>query len=82
PRWKEAGRLQRGVAELERARRTGGIRRWPDRTATAVDLVFCANSQLRAQAEYYAQQDNNEKFVRDFIAAWVKVMNLDRFDLV
>ena len=56
-----------------------GEHKW---TATAVDLVFGANSQLRAQAEYYAQQDNNEKFVRDFIAAWVKVMNLDRFDLV
>jgi len=56
-----------------------GERKW---TATAVDLVFGANSQLRAQVEYYAQQDNREQFVRDFIAAWVKVMNLDRFDLV
>ena len=53
-------------------------RRW---TATRVDLVFGSNSQLRAQAEFYAQDDNREKFVRDFAAAWNKVMNLDRFDL-
>jgi catalase-peroxidase len=50
-------------------------------TATAVDLVFGANSQLRAIAEVYAQDDSKEKFVRDFVAAWNKVMNLDRFDL-
>ncbi|MCE0448410.1 catalase/peroxidase HPI [Brevibacillus sp. AF8] len=50
-------------------------------TATAVDLVFGSNSVLRAIAEVYAQDDNKEKFVRDFIAAWVKVMNADRFDL-
>ncbi|MEP7055790.1 MAG: catalase/peroxidase HPI [Actinomycetota bacterium] len=50
-------------------------------TATAVDLVFGSNSQLRAIAEVYASADAQEKFVRDFIAAWVKVMNLDRFDL-
>jgi catalase-peroxidase len=46
-----------------------------------VDLVFGSNSQLRAIAEVYAQSDGGERFVRDFIAAWVKVMNLDRFDL-
>ncbi|MFP5111406.1 catalase/peroxidase HPI [Bacillaceae bacterium C204] len=51
------------------------------RTATRVDLVFGSNSVLRAIAEVYAQNDNKEKFVRDFIAAWVKVMNADRFDL-
>jgi catalase-peroxidase len=51
------------------------------RTATAVDLVFGANSQLRALAEVYASDDAKEKFVRDFVAAWNKVMNLDRFDL-
>jgi len=51
------------------------------RTATAVDLVFGSNSQLRALAEVYASDDANEKFVQDFIAAWVKVMELDRFDL-
>jgi catalase-peroxidase len=51
------------------------------RSATAVDLVFGSNSQLRALAEVYASDDANEKFVRDFVAAWVKVMELDRFDL-
>lgn len=50
-------------------------------TATRVDLIFGANSILRALAEVYAQDDNKEKFVRDFIAAWVKVMNADRYDL-
>jgi catalase-peroxidase len=50
-------------------------------TATAVDLVFGANSQLRAVSEVYAAQDGGEKFVRDFVTAWDKVMNLDRFDL-
>jgi catalase-peroxidase len=50
-------------------------------TATAVDLVFGANSQLRALAEVYAAADAEEKFVRDFVAAWHKVMELDRFDL-
>ncbi len=58
--------------------RASGARRW---TATRVDLVFASNSQLRAQAEFYAQDDNRERFVRDFAAAWTKVMNLDRFDL-
>lgn len=51
------------------------------RTATRVDLVFGSNSQLRAIAEVYAQEDNKEKFIRDFVSAWVKVMNADRFDL-
>jgi catalase-peroxidase len=46
-----------------------------------VDLVFGSNSQLRALAEVYAAADAKEKFVRDFVAAWVKVMNADRFDL-
>ncbi len=50
-------------------------------TATRVDLVFGSNSILRAYAEVYAQDDNKEKFVQDFVAAWIKVMNLDRFDL-
>jgi catalase-peroxidase len=53
----------------------------PVRTATRIDLVFGSNSELRAIAEVYAQDDNNAKFVRDFIAAWNKVMNADRFDL-
>jgi catalase-peroxidase len=46
-----------------------------------VDLVFGSNSQLRAIAEVYAQNDSKEKFVKDFVKAWVKVMELDRFDL-
>jgi catalase-peroxidase len=50
-------------------------------TATAVDLVFGSNSVLRGLAEVYASDDAKEKFVRDFVAAWVKVMELDRFDL-
>ncbi|MDA8105583.1 MAG: hypothetical protein M0Z71_09395, partial [Nitrospiraceae bacterium] len=58
------------------ARNTGGIK-W---TATRVDLIFGSNSQLRALAEVYAQDDAQEKFVRDFVAAWNKVMNIDRFD--
>jgi len=53
----------------------------PKWTATRVDLVFGSNSQLRALAEVYAQEDAKESFVRDFVAAWHKVMNLDRFDL-
>ena len=49
--------------------------------ATRVDLIFGSNSQLRALAEVYACEDSGDKFVKDFIAAWVKVMNSDRFDL-
>ncbi len=48
--------------------------------ATRVDLVFGSNSILRAYAEFYAQDDNKERFINDFVAAWVKVMNADRFD--
>ncbi|MBM2837707.1 MAG: katG, partial [Deltaproteobacteria bacterium] len=59
--------------------RNTGVLKW---TATRVDLVFGSNSQLRALAEVYAQDDAKEKFVRDFVAAWNKVMNLDRFDLI
>ncbi len=58
--------------------RKTGVPKW---TGTRVDLVFGSNSQLRALAEVYAQDDAKEKFVRDFVAAWNKVMNLDRFDL-
>jgi len=61
-----------------RDRKTGAIK-W---TATSADLVFGSNSILRAYAEVYAQDDNAEKFARDFVAAWTKVMNADRFDLV
>ena len=73
--WKgtsEAGDLFEG-----RDRGSGKVR-W---TGTRVDLVFGSNSQLRAYAEVYACDDSQEKFVRDFVAAWNKVMNLDRFDL-
>ncbi|MBC7908983.1 MAG: catalase-peroxidase, partial [Pyrinomonadaceae bacterium] len=59
--------------------RVTGEPRW---TATAVDLVFGAHSQLRAVAEVYAGDDAKEKFVRDFAKAWSKVMNLDRYDLL
>lgn len=60
-----------------RDRKTGALK-W---TGTRADLVFGSNSQLRALAEVYAQNDNQPKFVRDFVAAWHRVMNLDRFDL-
>jgi len=66
----------KGLYEL-RERSTGAVK-W---TATRVDLVFGSNSVLRAYAELYAQDDSKEKFVRDFVAAWTKVMNADRFDL-
>jgi catalase-peroxidase len=69
-----------GTAEnvYEGTDRASGALKW---TATANDLVFGSNSQLRALAEHYAQDDNKQKFVEDFVAAWVKVMNNDRFDL-
>ncbi len=72
--WKKTAAA--GVLE-GRDRKTGEVRY----TGTVVDLVFGSNSQLRALAEVYAQSDNREKFVHDFVAAWVKVMNNDRFDL-
>ncbi len=71
--WKPVGN---GLYEI-RDRKTGAAK-W---TATRVDLVFGSNSILRAYAEVYAQDDNGEKFVHDFVAAWTKVMNADRFDL-
>jgi catalase-peroxidase len=60
-----------------RDRKTGKVK-W---TGTRVDLVFGSNSQLRALAEVYGCADSQEKFVHDFIAAWDKVMNLDRYDV-
>jgi catalase-peroxidase len=63
---------------LEGRDRATGELKW---TGTVVDLVFGSNSQLRALAEVYACSDSQQKFVRDFVAAWNKVMNLDRFDL-
>ncbi len=64
--------------EFEGRDRATGASKW---TATRVDLVFGSNSQLRALAEVYACEDSREKFVHDFVAAWDKVMNLDRFDV-
>jgi catalase-peroxidase len=58
--------------------RNSGDKKW---TGTRIDLIFGSNSQLRAIAEVYASEDAKEKFVHDFILAWDKVMNLDRFDL-
>ncbi|WP_123024818.1 catalase/peroxidase HPI, partial [Mycolicibacterium stellerae] len=73
--WKSASS---GENVYEGVDRTTGQTKW---TATANDLVFGSNSVLRALAEVYAQDDSKEKFVEDFVAAWVKVMNNDRFDL-
>ncbi|EGR0568127.1 catalase/peroxidase HPI [Vibrio cholerae] len=72
--WKPTGRNSYEIVE----RKSGKVK-W---TATRVDLVFGSNSILRAYSEVYAQDDNKEKFVKDFVAAWTKVMNADRFDLV
>ena len=72
-RWKPTGRNSYAIVD-----RKSGATKW---TASRVDLVFGSNSVLRAYAEVYAQDDNREKFVRDFVAAWTKVMNADRFDL-
>ena len=71
--WKPTGKNSYNIVN----RKTGETR-W---TATRVDLVFGSNSILRSYAEVYAQDDNKEKFVKDFVAAWTKVMNADRYDL-
>ena len=71
--WKPTGRNSYDIVD-----RASGATKF---TATRVDLVFGSNSILRAYAEIYAQDDNREKFVKDFVSAWVKVMNADRFDL-
>jgi catalase-peroxidase len=71
--WKPTGKNQYDIVE-----RKTGKGKW---TATRIDLVFGSNSILRSYAEVYAQDDNKEKFVQDFVAAWTKVMNADRFDL-
>jgi catalase-peroxidase len=73
--WK-ASESEENVYEIRDAA-TGDLK-W---TATAVDLIFGSNSQLRALAEVYASEDAREKFVRDFVDAWVTVMDNDRFDL-
>jgi catalase-peroxidase len=72
--WKTSASVENVYEGRDRAT---GDAKW---TATAVDLVFGSNAQLRALAEVYASDDAKEKFVQDFVAAWVKVMNLDRFD--
>ncbi len=72
--WKPTGRNSYDICD----RKTGEAKF----TATRADLVFGSNSVLRSYAEVYAQDDNQEKFVKDFIAAWTKVMNADRFDLI
>jgi catalase-peroxidase len=77
--WKASDSMNGTAAQVYEGRdRSSGELRW---TATAVDLVFGSNSQLRAIAEFYGCDDAQEKFVGDFIAAWTKVMNLDRFEL-
>jgi catalase-peroxidase len=73
--WKKS---DQGDYLFEGSDRTSGE---PKYTATSVDLVFGSNSQLRALAEVYASSDGKQKFVEDFVAAWDKVMMLDRFEL-
>jgi catalase-peroxidase len=68
----------KGADAYEGRDRKSGQLKW---TATSVDLIFGSNSQLRAIAEVYASDDARQKFVQDFVAAWTKVMNADRFDL-
>jgi catalase-peroxidase len=72
-RWKPVGKNNYELVD----RKSGQVK-W---TASRVDLVFGSNSILRSYAEFYAQDDNQERFVKDFVAAWTKVMNADRFDL-
>jgi catalase-peroxidase len=74
--WRPSASAQNVYEGTDRA--TGKVK-W---TATAADLVFGAHSQLRALAEVYASDDGKDKFARDFVAAWNKVMNLDRYDLL
>src|SRR5262249_50761632 len=74
--WRKSSKGER--LHQGRDRRPGAVK-W---TGTAVDLVFGSNSQLRGLAEAYACNDSQQAFVRDFVAAWNKVMNLDRFELV
>ena len=74
-KWAKSGTADGALEGRDRA--TGAVK-W---TGTVVDLVFGSNSQLRALAEVYASSDGQAAFVRDFVAAWGKVMNLDRFDL-
>jgi catalase-peroxidase len=74
-KWKEISKEE--VLFEGRDRKTDKVK-W---TGTRVDLIFGSNSQLRALAEVYASEDSKSKFLSDFVSAWTKVMNLDRFDI-
>jgi len=76
--WRPATRPGQGVERFEGRDRKTGEKKW---TASRVDLVFGSNAQLRSIAEVYASADASQKFVKDFVAAWTKVMELDRFDV-
>jgi catalase-peroxidase len=76
-KWQKSTALE-SPGVLEGHDRATGEHKW---TGTIVDLIFGSNAQLRALAEFYASSDSSERFVKDFVAAWTKVMNLDRFDL-
>ena len=73
--WKETDKSEQTFVGTDRKTKKA---KWK---GTRVDLIFGSNSQLRALAEVYACEDSQDKFVKDFVAAWVKVMNADRFDL-
>ena len=73
--WQASDDTETSFVGIDRA---SGAKKW---TATRADLIFGSQSQLRAIAEVYASSDGNERFINDFVAAWIKVMNLDRFDL-
>ena len=73
--WKETDKNEELFRGIDRKTKK---QKW---TATRVDLIFGSNSQLRAIAEVYGTESSNKKFVKDFVGAWTKVMNLDRFDL-
>lgn len=73
--WKSTSEAE---SEFQGSDRRSGDNKW---TGTRVDLIFGSNSELRALSEAYGTNDANEKFIKDFVAAWDKVMNLDRFDL-
>ena len=75
-RWKETSKEEVLFEGIDR--KTNKIK-W---TGTRADLIFGSNSQLRALAEVYASEDSKSKFLSDFVSAWTKVMNLDRFDLM
>ena len=73
--WKETDKSEQKFYGTNRKTK---ITKWK---GTRVDLIFGSNSQLRALAEVYACEDSQDKFVKDFVSAWVKIMNADRFDL-